>query len=348
MARLQSADLYRSYYTESSYSDSPKLYYGKRKTRVTSVWDITQVEEYPSFGSSDVKFSSREINLTKIDFREAKVSLSASRSISTGTTDAIIKTGGKDDVFRSGQSIQFWYGTRVETGGGNDSLIINNTAQSVDDYLGDILLVAGTLDMGVDNDLISIRVYNQNTLFGSNDPGIEIREGYYSEQGLLTMGEGDDRIVVDAPGNSSYSSSALSVSADCTLDMGLGNDTIDLITGGMKIHGAVNMGEGDDVFLVRSLQGKNGAWVQRGEYPLDPIVDGGDGLDLLGIPDGFYSITIDQEGWRITNGIGAGWELSVDITMKSFEFVSGSTGQQPVALQVGKLDVSSGIATYIF
>lgn len=345
MGKLQNANLFRTYYIEAAYSGSPRRTYGRARTRIKSSWAINQVEAYPLFSSKDVSLQSGEINLTKADFRDAKVSLSASRSISTGTTDAIVKTGSKSDVFRSGQSIQFWQGTSVVTGGGDDAFIIDNTNPLTSSYLGDIMLVAGSMDTGEGNDLIEITVYNQNTLFGSNDPGLELRQGYFSP-GILQMGNGEDKIVIDSPGNSYYSSSALGVNSGCTLDLGAGNDMVDLITGGMSINGRVDMGTGDDKFIVRSVQGKNGAWVQRGDYPLDPIIDGGEGLDVIGVPDGTYTVSEDSEGVRIWNGIGAGWELSVDITVKSFELVSGSNYSQAVALKQGTLEVIGGLALY--
>ena len=341
MPRLSEAYLYRSYYVERGLSDPPRYSYGRKKTKIAASSAITQQEGYPSLGQKKVSLVSGDISLTQIDFANAKTLIDSSRKIATTTTTSLIRTGGKDDVIRAGWEIQFWQGTQVYTGAGSDSILINNSGPIAREYLGNVMLVGGLLSMGEGSDSIDIIAHNRGNLSQTNDPGLDISQ-QSSSTGRLDMGTGDDRIFID-----SYFSASLRVGGNCQLLMGEGNDSIDLLTGGMNIQGAIYMGDGNDRFSIGSLAAGRLASVQRGSYALDPIIDGGSGIDLMALPDGFYTVSTDIEGTRIMNDSSPGWPGSIDITLSSFEEVTGSIANSSgIPLVNGSLQITNGVAQY--
>lgn len=108
------------------------------------------------------------------------------------------------------------------------------------------------------------------------------------------------------------------------------------------------MGDGTDKFSIGALGTGHLASVQRGSYALDPIIDGGAGIDLIALPDGIYTVSTDIEGIRILNNKSPGWPGSIDITLSSFEEVTGSIANIPgIALTNGNLEISNGSAQFI-
>lgn len=335
--------LFNSYYQDrpsGSYGpgDHPPRYsYGKLKSSLVSSFSIDQQEAYPRFGSKSVRLESGEINLSQVDFRNAKTVLRASRSIATGSATAVIRSGSRPDSFFSGQKIQFWYGTDVSTGAGGDRITIDNTSTQSDSYVDKAMFLAGRLDMGLGSDAIHIKMYNGNNPSASYYTGFAIVDGPDSASSSVVMGDGNDAIVIDCP--NAY---ALTVAVNSFLGMGAGRDTLDLVAGGMAIYGTVSLGAGDDSLVLRQ-----GRYVVRSSaYKSDPIIDGGRGKDAIALDDGSYTIVNVGGNYRITNGIAGDYAGGVDITLSSFESISGLNADNGIPLADGRLDIVGGLAAY--
>ena len=151
------------------------------------------------------------------------------------------------------------------------------------------------------------------------------------------MGDGNDAIVIDCP--NAY---ALTVAVNSFLGMGAGRDTLDLVAGGMAIYGTVSLGAGDDSLVLRQ-----GRYVVRSSaYKSDPIIDGGRGKDAIALDDGSYTIVNVGGNYRITNGIAGDYAGGVDITLSSFESISGLNADNGIPLADGRLDIVGGLAAY--
>ena len=339
MPKLSEIYLYQSYFMERG-SNPDRYPYGKKKTNLSTSYAITQQQSYPRLGKKKVTFSTGTIVLSQINFGDARTSLYASRSFTTVGTSDEIQMGQKSDKVVAGLEVQIWNGVDFLTGAGSDSIIISGVRPSDYTYLGEVMYVGGMLDMGEGDDeiLINATIQDQQTL--QNKPGLRITRGTIdSDSGKVAMGSGDDLIRI----NSLYSTS-LQLEIGAMLLTGDGNDTIDILYGGMSIAGAVHMGDGDDRFSIGQLGSNRGARLWRGSNSnyVDPIIHGGEGSDLISLPAGNYTVSTDSLGVRIKN------EATIDITLASFELVAGASGNDnAIQLVDGNLQIFGATTQYI-
>ncbi|MBW0165958.1 MAG: hypothetical protein KXJ49_00485 [Vulcanococcus sp.] len=247
-------------------------------------------------------------------------------SILQGDQSKSISLSKKQDIFTASdvrlESIMF--------GRGDDQIIANNEL-----WVG--YYAYGYVDMGDGSDSISVSKYlkvdsGDSLDLGSGNDSVNIRPSTTGTQnnglmslGLIQAGEGDDSIYCD------YNAGGASIflSDGGAIDLGLGNDIItgfngtglsahiskgaylatgdgddvvDFLTGGVTLGQAgyalgvhVNLGNGNDrAYLNINKSRVLGASDGPGGY-----FTGGDGLDTLLLPEGYYKISRDPDGIQV-------------------------------------------------
>ncbi|MER2177841.1 MAG: autotransporter domain-containing protein, partial [Stenotrophomonas maltophilia] len=245
-------------------------------------------------------------------------------TMSAGTVGALLQGDGLDRFFMTGGQIigGFDDGDYAEMSGGR----IGRVNMKLEDNT--FLMSGGTID--------------GNLVTGFGNDTIVLSEGYIG--GNISVSGGDDSVTITGG------------TVRGEIRMSFGNDRLDWHDGGV-VHGAIDVGEGNDVATLTNLNASNlGAL---------PLLDGGLGTDTLSMnnvkTDGVArfanweqiglandtQLTFDGNLTLGDSGTGTG---ALDIDATSAVFAGGldasvapfATGQLATVTNAGRIDLSNG------
>jgi len=235
---------------------------------------ITGIDQTNTFG-----FGIFQSDRATIDTGNGNDIIAGSSAISRGIAnlfDSIINTGdGNDTITGEGFVGISNFSSILETGDGNDRITGNSNSNSDFDGSG-ISNDIGLIDTGEGNDIIT---------------GIK---GISNYQGTINTRNGDDSII----------SEGIFINDSGAIETGEGNDII-TSTGVIYNYGVINTGNGDDLIIANegfeSSPNSSGAWfLGEGEDYIKGFGSGdfygGNGLDILELTPGSYTVGIWGEG----------------------------------------------------
>jgi len=228
--------------------------------------------------------------------------ITGTSQIGTGliTNYPISTRDGSDNIFGKGLSAGMhgrydnghgiWASNTINTGSGADSLkgVAHSRGRAALFVTSDIRTVGGSDKIkGVGHTATGIRI-------GSYIGGATIVPG------AIRTGDGNDRLI--GVNTSSSNGSALMIE-DGLINMGKGNDKVDISEGGysnnsntvtpngeMSPGGSVNLGSGDDIFIGFMKLSTSSKKPNKGK------LDGGHGYDVIEIDSGTFTFNARNHG----------------------------------------------------
>jgi hypothetical protein len=227
--------------------------------------------------------------------------ISSPRGSGIATYFATTNTGHGDDTISGNGNVGIYIVGSIFNTGDGDDIIIGKGNGGGNDW--GLFNYGGNIDTGDGNDIIDgTGIEGIVNLIGiintGNGADSIISHGLFSNYDKVFLGDGNDSIFADA----NFPSRSLD-NFD-TIETGDGNDIISS-TGVIYNDGVINTGNGDDLIIANegfeSGSNSSGAWfLGEGEDYIKGFGSGdfygGNGLDILELTPGTYTVGIGGEG----------------------------------------------------
>ena len=269
-------NLYISGWKPDSPSNAKIIKWKKKGNKLSAPYYIITQDSNISLGKGADVFSSTSFTARSLNLGDGNNKIEASDQINF--SDGYSYLGKGNDKIISSRAISVSNGSvsgiGLSTGDGNDLVSVEYNGQPPNAFSSDVGLdVTGFLSTGLGDDQVVSKVMGY--VEATRLEGILLVGA-----SQIDLGPGNDRIT----GYSNYRF-GISVDQDALVSTGEGDDVFDAITGGIWLAGGVNLDGGNDSAYL-DLRGSQytGDTANTGRF------DGGDGIDTLYLPEGFYRI----------------------------------------------------------
>ena len=268
--------LYISGWKPDSPSNAKIVRWKKKRNKLTAPYTIITQDSNISLGKGADVFRSTSFTARSLNLGDGNNKIEASDQINF--SDGYSYLGKGNDRIVSSRAISVSNGSvsgnGLSTGDGNDLVSVKYNGQPSKTLSSDVgLEVTGVISTGLGDDQVVSKVMGYAE--ASRLEGILLLGA-----SQIDLGPGNDRIT----GYSNYRF-GVSVGQDALISAGEGDDVFDAITGGIWLAGAVNLDGGNDSAYLNLRDSQySGNTVNTGRF------DGGEGVDTLYLPEGFYRI----------------------------------------------------------
>ena len=286
---------------------------GKRS--FSNGWVLSDLQLGDSLTTIGEKAFYRSPQLREVSIPDSVIQIGDDAFAGTAITAVVLPSHFSDDppteAFEPGTVISYSKNESFDSG------VLTNAGWQSQNNSGLWTKKADRLDSSEAAPTISWTIANQqkvDTLQGSDRLNFEgSTMPVLTNAGSLKMNRGKDRLRF------SVNDKATALFNEGTIDMGKGQDQIDLLTGLMAGQGTIKLGPGNDLFSGFGQQG---------------MLNGGKGHDQLRLPTGRYELLPEGKRWRITRD-----ELTMVI--RSIETIGGLQTPEGSLLRIKDLDQPS-------
>jgi hypothetical protein len=319
--------LYSKGWKPNSPSDAKIVKWKKKGNRLTAAYSIIAQDTNIALSKGSDVFRSTTFRAGAINFKDGNNKVETSDEIEF--TSGYSYLGKGIDRLISYRSFAISNGSvpgiGLDTGGGNDVVSVEYNGQPSNHLGNDVgFEITGSLSTGNGDDQVSSKVMGYAE-FASSLVGIRLLG-----TSQIDLGPGNDRIT----GHSNYRF-GISVSEGSIVSAGDGDDVFDAITGGLWLAGGVDLGAGNDAAHIDLRNSQyTGNILNTGRF------DGGDGIDTLHLPEGFYRVRTNStypNSFSILHQ-----DVSAPFYVNRFEMIANAQGGTAATLREGDVYVIDG------